>query len=65
MYSLKDEIKSLVKYKVLKLIKPPSKAQILNSKYIFKIKWNALGALIYFKVRFIIKGYHQIQGIDF
>jgi hypothetical protein len=58
VYSLKDEIKSLVKYGVLKLVKPPPGAWILDSKYIFKIKRDALGALIYFKVKFVIKGYY-------
>lgn len=57
MHGLKDEMKSLVKYRVLKLVKPPPGAWILNGKYIFKIKWDILGVLIRFKVRFIVKGY--------
>ena len=57
MYSLKDKIKSLVKCGVLKLVKLPSRTQIFNGKYIFKIKWDVLGALIHFKVKFVIKGY--------
>ena len=58
MHSLKDKIKSLVKYGVLKPVKLPFKAWIFNSKYIFKIKQDILGVLIHFKVRYVIKGYY-------
>ena len=57
MHGLEDKIKSLVKCGVLELVEPPPGAWILDSKYVFKIKQDALGALIYFKVRFVIKGY--------
>ena len=65
VHGLEDEMKSLVKRGVLELVEPPPGARILDGKYVFKIKRDASGAPIRFKVRFVIKGYRQIQGIDF
>jgi len=47
------------------LVKRPAHAKILKNRWIFKIKHNPLNDDIKFKARLVVKGFHQVEGVDF
>ena len=62
--AMKDELKSLTDQNTWILVEKPENQKVINSKWVFKIKENPNGSLRY-KARLIIKGYSQIEGIDY
>ena len=61
----KDEIQSIEKNEVWKLVDLPSGAKSIGLRWIFKIKRNSDGSINKYKARLVAKGYVQQHGIDF
>ena len=61
----KDEIQSIEKNEVWKLVDLPVGAKPIGLRWIFKIKRNSDGSINKYKARLVAKGYVQQQGIDF
>ena len=43
----------------------PIGKRILNSRFVYKIKFNKLGEILKYKARLVVKGYEQIFGRDY
>jgi histone deacetylase 1/2 len=47
------------------LVSPPTHANIVGCRWIYKIKRKADGAIERYKARLVAKGFHQREGVDF
>jgi histone deacetylase 1/2 len=47
------------------LVSPPTHANIVGCRWIYKIKRKADGAIERYKARLVAKGFHQQEGVDF
>ena len=63
--ALDIEYKSLVDYNTWELVEPPIGQNIVDSKWVFKVKYNADGSIERYKARLVAKGFTQKAGIDF
>jgi hypothetical protein len=63
--AVKDEWDSLEKLKTWEIVNRPKDRPIVKSRWVFKVKTDALGNLDRFKARLVAKGYTQTHGIDF
>ena len=48
-----------------KLIKPPPSVNIVGSKWTYKAKKDASGAIVYKKARLVAQGFSQVPGVDY
>lgn len=60
-----DEFNSLQTQGTWHLVPPPSHRQIIGCKWVFRNKRHLDGSIARYKARFVAKGYHQKQGIDY
>ena len=65
MAPMKIEMDTLKSKHTWDLVKPPSGANIMESMWIFNIKWDSEGNQIKDKARLVGKGYTQQLGIDY
>ena len=63
--ALDCEYEFLVEYKTSDLVEPPKGPNIVDSKWVFKVKYNANGSMERYKTRLVAKGFTQKAGIDF
>jgi hypothetical protein len=63
--AMDDEINSLNENNVWEVVPRPQGRRIVDGKWVFKAKGNALGELERFKARYVAKGYLQTKGIDY
>ena len=56
---------SLLKNKTWELVKPPKGRNILQNKWVYKIKHEGEGNKERYKARLVVKGFAQKEGIDF
>ena len=63
--ALDCEYESLVEYNTWDLVEPPKGQNIVDSKWVFKVKYNADGSIERYKTRLVAKGFTQKAGIDF
>jgi hypothetical protein len=60
-----EEIQSLLTNETWELVPLPPGKKVLGVKWVFKIKRHADGKIERFKVRLVVKGFGQREGIDF
>jgi hypothetical protein len=60
-----EEMESLHKNETWDLVKFPSGRNHVDRKWVFKKKINAAGQVEKFKARLVVKGYSQVEGVDF
>ena len=65
MVPMKTEIETLKTKHTWDLVKPPPGANIMDSMWIYNIKWDGEGNRIKDKARLVGKGYTQQLGIDY
>jgi hypothetical protein len=64
--AIDSEMKSLIKNGTWKEVqKLPNGRKALPCKWIFKIKLNTEGGIERFKARLVIKGFKQVEGVDY
>ena len=47
------------------MVEFPNRRKLVGSKWVFKKKLNATGNVEKYKARLVVKGYSQVEGIDF
>ena len=62
---MEQENHALMKNKTWTLVPPPSRVNIIDSKWVFKVKKHADGSIERYKVRLVAKGFKQRQGLDY
>ncbi|CAH9097540.1 unnamed protein product [Cuscuta europaea] len=60
-----DEFQALQKNKTWSLVPPSSSQNIIECKWVFRVKQNLDDSLARYKARLVAKGFHQRLGIDF
>jgi len=63
--AMQREIESLNKNNVWDLVVPKTNVKLINSKWIFKRKYNSDGEISSYKARLVAQGFSQRDGIDF
>ena len=63
--ALDNEYSSLIEHKTWDLVKAPEGRNIIDSKWVFKVKTNADGTIERHKARLVAKGFTQTAGADF
>jgi histone deacetylase 1/2 len=63
--ALSEELKSLKKNHTWNLTTLPPNWNVINCKWIFKVKFNLDGTIAKYKARLVAKGYTQQEGIDY
>ncbi|KAH9135323.1 hypothetical protein LEN26_006488 [Aphanomyces euteiches] len=62
---MKAEIDSLIANGTWMLVPKPPGTNIVSNKWVFKIKYDSLGAVEKFKARLVARGFSQQYGVDF
>ena len=60
-----EEMESLHKNETWDLVKLPSGINLVGRKLVFKKKINVTGQVEKLKARLVVKGYSQVEGVDF
>ena len=63
--AIKSEIDSILQNHTWELVDLPPGCKPLGSKWIFKRKMKSDGSIDKYKVRLVIKGYRQKEGLDY
>ena len=48
-----------------KTVDPPSRVNIVGSKWVFRAKKDAAGVVIQYKERLVVQGFSQVPGVDY
>ena len=59
------ELESLWKNKVYVEVERPVGKKVIGSKWVLRIKTDAVRKIDKFKARVVEKGFHQIEGVDY
>ena len=60
-----NEYSSLMEHKTWELVKAHEGRNIIDSKWVFKVKTNADGTIERHKARLVVRGFTQTAGVDF
>ncbi|XP_071679680.1 uncharacterized protein [Lolium perenne] len=63
--AMEQEYQALLRNNTWTLVPPPSKVNIIDSKWVFKIKRHSDGSIERYKARLVAKGFKQCHGIDY
>jgi histone deacetylase 1/2 len=62
--AMNDEYQALMKNKTWNLVSPSSTCNIIDCKWVYRIKKNADGTIDRYKAHLVAKGFKQRYGID-
>jgi hypothetical protein len=60
-----EELESFHKNETWDLVELPSVRNLVGRKWVFKKKMNTAGQVEKFKSRLVVKGYSQVEGVEF
>jgi hypothetical protein len=60
-----EELTSMREMKTWNLVPPPRGANIVSSKWVYKVKTNSDGSIARFKARLVERGFTQVAGVDY
>lgn len=63
--AMAEEYNALLSNNTWSLVPPPSGVNLIGTKWVFKLKFNADGSLSRQKCRLVAQGQHQQQGLDY
>ena len=63
--AMEEEIRSVTDHNVWTLMPPPPKIRPLTSKWVFRMKKNEKGDVEWYKARIVVRGFEQVEGVDF
>lgn len=61
----REEYESLVQNQTWELVDRPKDRKVLRAKWVWKMKRGAHGQIVRYKARWVVKGFEQIEGIDY
>jgi hypothetical protein len=62
---MEAELSSIMEHKVWELVDLPKGRKVIGSRWVFDLKKDSSGTITRFKAHLIVKGYIQVQGIDY
>jgi hypothetical protein len=65
MRAMEDEMKAFIQTRALELVERPAGANVIGTRWVFKVKRNEHGEIERFKARLVAKGYVQVEGVDY
>ena len=60
-----EEMKAIEENETWQLVDPPPGCRPISLKWVYKVKWDELGAIVKHKARLVARGFVQCEGIDF
>jgi hypothetical protein len=63
--AMQDEYEALIRNGTCQLTPPPLGGNVVDCKWIFKVKRHADGSVECYKARLVAKGFHQRHGLDY
>lgn len=63
--AIRDEYEALIRNKTWTLVPFSPEYKVVNNKWVFRVKQNTDGSIIKYKVRLVVKGFQQTEGIDY
>jgi histone deacetylase 1/2 len=63
--AMDTEHQALIKNKTWHLVPPPRRKNIIDCKWVYKVKRKADGSIDRYKARLVAKGFKQWYGIDY
>ena len=63
--AIKKELDGLEKMGTWRLVKRPPDANVVDTKWVFRIKKNSAGEIEKYKARLVARGFTQIYGVDY
>jgi ribonuclease HI len=60
-----DEMASILSNDTWEVVEPPPGANIIGSRWVFKVKYDTSGNVSRFKARLVAQGYKQVEGLDY
>lgn len=60
-----SEYESLIKNHTWELMDLPPNKNVINTKWIFRHKYNSDGTISHYKARFVARGFSQQEGVDY
>ncbi|CAN1249150.1 Retrovirus-related Pol polyprotein from transposon RE1 [Linum perenne] len=60
-----DEFRALIDNGTWQLVPRPHSNRVLGNKWVFRLKKNPDGQIARYKARWVAKGYHQTEGVDY
>nr|GEU76573.1 retrovirus-related Pol polyprotein from transposon TNT 1-94 [Tanacetum cinerariifolium] len=63
--AMQEELNEFERLEVWELVPRPYQVMVITLKWIYKVKLDELGGILKNKARFVARGYHQEEGIDF
>jgi transposase InsO family protein len=63
--AIQKELTTLKEMGTYRLVKRPPDANVVDSRWVFRIKKNAAGEIDKYKARLVAKGFTQIYGVDY
>jgi hypothetical protein len=63
--AMDEEIQSLKQNQTWTLVEPPKNQQVIDNRWVYKIKRNEDGSVQKYKARLVARGLRQIAGVDY
>ncbi|KAL4569482.1 hypothetical protein LXL04_025120 [Taraxacum kok-saghyz] len=64
-HAMAEEYSALLRNGTWTLVPPPSRSNVVDCKWVYKIKRDQTGAVTRYKARLVAKGFNQQPGIDY
>ena len=65
LHAMKEEFSALIKNQTWTLVELPFHKALIDSKWVFHVKYNLDGSINKYKAHLVAKGYRQQEGYDF
>ena len=65
MEAMWSEYNSIMKNHTWDLVDRPNKCKVIDTKWVYKVKYKSDGTLEKYKARLVAKGFAQVEGFDF
>ena len=62
---MEQEFHALLRNKTLTLVPPPPRVNVIDSKWVFKVKKHSDGSIERYKARLVARGFRQRHGLDY
>jgi len=63
--AMEEKLTMLNNTSIWELVNPPSGANIVGSKWVFKAKNDMAGNVVYYKAHLVAQGFSQVPGVDY